>query len=111
LGSKIESRIWAFWAIDILISRPVNVNLTINQWSRASCAPYGIERWYLSGPAEGREPLEFYKNSTLQKRCPFEFTLLALFWGISKVSFSSITVDQILIIGVLDFAILDYREF
>jgi hypothetical protein len=49
--------------------------------------------WHLSRPAEGREPLEFFKNSSHEKKCPFELALSALVWRISLVYSSSIVVD------------------
>jgi hypothetical protein len=84
--------------IDILISRAGSADLTINWWYRASCASFCFEIWHPSGPAEGREPLEFLQNSSHQKKCPSELTLSALFWGISRVYFCiNIVIDSKLI--------------
>jgi hypothetical protein len=74
--------------VDILISRAVSADLTINWWLRASGESFQIEMWHLSQPTEGREPLEFSEKFDSSKDVSFsvgtidtflEF-LLSVFW-------------------------------
>ena len=82
LGSKIESRIWAFSMVDILISRAGSrTDLTINWWYRVSCASFCFKRWHLSQPAEGREPLEFFQKFDSSKEVSFLVYTIGTFLG------------------------------